>query len=220
MSRSQPTPDPARQLALAAQAGSSAAFGDLVLRFQGPLRHFLRLRCRSATDAEEITQAAFVRAWEQLARYDARFSFSTWLYTLARREAASFHRRAERHPSGVADLDPIAPETAGHEAEPGAPGRGQLWELAARLLSRHQFDALWLRYAEDLTPAEIGRALGRPATAVRVLLHRARRTLARHLDAPPAPRSPALRGAPALPAADEFVPGGFWPPLSQPIRGT
>ena len=82
-----------RTLAREAQAGSRDAFGELVERHQGPLFHFLQVRTGSAADAEELTQESFLRAWKYLDRYDARYSFSTWLFTVARRLAIGRMRR-------------------------------------------------------------------------------------------------------------------------------
>jgi RNA polymerase sigma-70 factor (ECF subfamily) len=183
---SSPTPE---ELVRDARAGSEASFAELVGRFQNPLYHFLRLRTHSAADAEELAHETFVRAWRNLHRYDETWRFSTWLYTIARREAVSFHRRrrttAATGPENVA-FDPRPEPIASLCAEEG---RGALWGLARRVLSGEQFDALWLRYAEDLTPREIAAVSQKDASAVRVQLFRARKVLARHLMA----ETPELR---------------------------
>ena len=151
---------------------------------QKPLFQFLRLRTRSAADAEEVAHESFVRAWKNLERYDDRWRFSTWLYTIARREAASFYRQARRHAgqhgSGHASSPRVDPAPEPVQALAAEESRGQLWDLARQVLSTDQFDALWLRYAEDLSPQEIARTLDRDPSAVRVMLFRARKLLARH----------------------------------------
>ncbi len=176
-----------------AAAGRREAFAELVLRYEAPLQRFLRLRCGSTEDAEELAQESFLRAWRALASYDARWSFSTWLFTLARRLAAS--RRRSAHPPAyggetLGDLgrshDPLRTLVALESGE-------RLWELAERVLTPEQKSALWLRYVEELDATEIGRVLGRRAGAVRVLLFRARGALARHLE--PAVGDPAPRSA-------------------------
>ncbi len=166
----------------ATRAGAPGSFASLVGRFQKPLYQYLRLRTRSAGDAEELVHETFVRAWRHLDRYDDRWRVSTWLYTIARRQTASFYRRRADAPSS--DELPVAfdPRPDPASALCAAEDRGELWDLARRLLASESFDALWLRYAEDLAPREIGRVLDRDAASVRVLLHRARRTLAEHLE--------------------------------------
>jgi RNA polymerase sigma-70 factor (ECF subfamily) len=61
--------------------------------------------------------------------------------------------------------------------------RQGLWGLARRRLPEAQFQALWLRYAEDLSVAGIAQVLHKTQTHVKVLLFRARRVLARELKA-------------------------------------
>lgn len=175
----EPSPE---ELARASRAGSEASYAALVGMFQGPLYQFLRFRTPSDADAEEIVHETFVRAWRNLDRYDETWRFSTWLYTIARREAASFHRR--RKTTTAPDGVPIAldPRPEPVMALCDAESHGALWGLARRLLSGEQFDALWLRYAEDLTPREIAAVIDRDASSVRVLLFRARRSLAEHLQ--------------------------------------
>lgn len=188
---------PARErearLVASAAAGRREAFAELVLRYEAPLQRFLRMRCGSAEDAEELAQESFLRAWKALASYDARWSFSTWLFTLARRLAASRRRSARPPAQGSEALgrfgrreDPLRSMEALESGE-------KLWGLAERVLTPEQKSALWLRYAEDLDAAAIGKVLGRRAGAVRVLLFRARSALARHLE-------PALAEAPPPPA--------------------
>jgi len=58
------------------------------------------------------------------------------------------------------------------------------WRLARRHLSDTQYEAIWLRYAEDMNIPDIARAMGKTQITVRVLLFRARQTLAAKLKRP------------------------------------
>lgn len=80
------------EFALLARAGSDQAFSRLVERLQEPLYRFLLQHTGTQADAEELTQETFVRAWQAIERYDDRWRFTTWLYTIGRRQAASHHR--------------------------------------------------------------------------------------------------------------------------------
>ena len=154
----------------------------MALRLQRPLFRFLLLHTGSTADAEELTQETFLRAWQSLARYDDRWRFTTWLYTIARRLAASHYRIQSRQQTVPVpdDLDSgmLDPSRAIASAEQ----RHNLWDLASRVLSQDQRAALWLRYAEDMEPQDIARVMGKGAGQLRVTLFRARRTLARHLQ--------------------------------------
>jgi len=175
----------AEALALEAQAGSVQAFEELVARFEAPLHRFLYVRTRDAAHAEDLTQDAFLRAWQNLARYDPRWRFSTWLYTVAERLCVSAKRARGKDPrveSGDARLGAVsAGEDPAHAAADRDEGR-ELWDTATRVLRPEERSALWLRYAEDLSMEEIGSILGRPAVTVRVLLFRARGRLAEALE--------------------------------------
>jgi len=184
----------AEALALEAQTGSATAFEALVERFEAPLYRFLFLRTRDAQAAEDLTQDAFLRAWQNLARYDPRWRFSTWLYTLAERLCVSARRSQGKGPRVLSSEAEMGRTPGGSDPSQTVLERDEgraLWETAARILRPEERSALWLRYAEDLSMEEIGEVLGRPAVTVRVLLFRARGRLADALEegAPATPRS-------------------------------
>lgn len=170
------------ELAVRAQrggAGAVACFGELVTRFHTRLFNFLLRRTRSRSDAEELTQEAFTRAWERLHSYDPSWKFSTWLYTIASRLAVSKHRKLHREivveafdRTGSADVDRLS------QHEDRRAGQ-MLWRAAEQELSRDQYTALWLRYVEDMSIGEIARVLGKAEVGVRVSLFRARAALAK-----------------------------------------
>ncbi len=163
---------------------SVEAFEELVRRLEGPLFGFLSVRVGNAADAEELTQDAFLRAWNKLDRYDSRWRFSTWLFTIAKRLAVS--RARVRRPDALAD-EVLATMSEDVDPSAGASDREEsanLWRLASEILSSDQRSALWLRYAEDLTNEEIARVLGKKRVTVRVLLFRAREALAKAIDEP------------------------------------
>jgi RNA polymerase sigma-70 factor (ECF subfamily) len=175
-------PSDPRELALQAQAGSRAAFGALVERYEAPLFHFLALRANSRAEAEELVQETFLRAWLKLDRYRSEWRFSTWLFTLGRRIAASERRRTRVRANGASELDELSVVSDPSGGLVAREDRAQIWSIAERHLSGEQCSALWLRYAEDLPLDEIARVLGKSAVGVRVLLFRARAKLAQHLD--------------------------------------
>jgi RNA polymerase sigma-70 factor (ECF subfamily) len=175
-------------LACDAQAGSMPCFVELVTLFEARVFSFVLRRVGSATDAEDLTQETFVRAFRNLGRYRRQWRFSTWLFTIATRLATDHLRRTAR--------EKVARAAHRHEPSVGAPGRdptmavvdkehGQvLWTLAGQVLSADQQAALWLRYAEDLGVKDIAAVLGKSRVAVRVMLTRARATLAQHAMPP------------------------------------
>lgn len=177
-STSPPRPDSDETLVSRALAGSDTAFGELVERYQGRLLRFLVARASSREDAEDALQEAFANAYRYLDSYDSRWRFSTWLYRIAGRAAA---RIAGKRSDESGERRAHAPDPL--EACMAASRRENLWLTAKRQLSPEAFDAMWLRYAEDMPVSEVARALARPETWTKVVLLRARRRLARALRA-------------------------------------
>lgn len=68
-----------------ALAGNRVATGELIRGHQGPLYAYMLRMCRRTDLAEDITQEALYKAIKNLSRYDPRWRFSTWLFTIARR---------------------------------------------------------------------------------------------------------------------------------------
>lgn len=168
------------ELARSAQAGVMASFEELVWRYEGRVLRFLQQSCRNEADAADLTQETFVAAYVNLARFDPERSFATWLFTIARRKLID-HLRAKR----PADASPL-PERA-DEDDPAVQlerrdEQEALWNVARSVLTPIQFEALWLRYVEDMSVAQIARVLGRLQPHVKVILFRARAALAGELE--------------------------------------
>src|SRR5207245_443625 len=93
-------PDPSPETIAAATRGDTAAFEEIVLRFERPvwsLAH--RLTC-DAELAKDVTQEVFLRLWKNLGRYDPSRPFAPWFLKLATnfalnaREAARLRKAA------------------------------------------------------------------------------------------------------------------------------
>jgi RNA polymerase sigma-70 factor (ECF subfamily) len=67
------------------RSGQIDAYSELIERYQGAVFCMIRGMITNHSDHEDVAQDVFVRAFEQLERYDSgRGAFSTWLMTLAR----------------------------------------------------------------------------------------------------------------------------------------
>jgi RNA polymerase sigma-70 factor (ECF subfamily) len=180
-------------LARQSQGGGLAAFEELVRRYENRIYAFLFQCCGHDTDAREATQDTFVRAFEAIGRFDPRHPFAPWLFTIARRKGVDCFRAripgdGESAPEAFDEVDPSELLARREEA-------GELWRHARALLPDGQFQALWLRYAEDMKIVQIARVLGKTQTHIKVLLFRARQRLAVELRAAPPLRALATKGA-------------------------
>lgn len=167
-----------RAVAVQAAAGDAAAFATLVESHAQRLHRWLVATGTAHHDAEDVVQEAFLRAQAAIARYDARWAFSTWLFTIAHRVRLDLTARRRDH----APLDDI--HAAPAAADDPLP-EGGLWSRARALLPADEFKLLWLHYAEDQAPAAVSRILGINPIAARVRLHRARKRLEAALRADP-----------------------------------
>src|SRR2546422_7278165 len=101
------TPQPPRvtDLVRQAQQGDQTAFQSLYLEHVGRV-YALCLRLTADTgEAEELTQDAFVRAWERLATFRGESAFSSWLYRLTVNVVFMSRRAARRRAQRVFATD-------------------------------------------------------------------------------------------------------------------
>lgn len=179
------------QLVARARSGCQESVERLVARYEKRIFHFLVQMIGNVHTAEDLTQDTFVRAYRNLDRFDARYRFSTWLFTLAKRTAIDWMRKQKRslpeselNPETAPDLnaraEPIADRDPGRECQ-----RNDeidfVWERA-RSLGAKPFEALWLRYHEDFSINEIADIMKLNGVHVKVLLHRARGRLAKMME--------------------------------------
>ncbi|MCG8416645.1 MAG: sigma-70 family RNA polymerase sigma factor [Proteobacteria bacterium] len=176
---SEPASPTIEALALRARDGEVECFDEIVRRIQPRLRGFLLTRANAADDVDDLVQETFIKALANLSRYDSRYRFSTWLFTIASNLAVS-HHRAQRRSAGNVEV------VAGPDEDPSATmadrdAGARLWYRARAVLKPAQYNVLWLRYGQDLTVKEIAKRTGQTAIHVRVLLYRARRRLAQEI---------------------------------------
>lgn len=154
-----------------AVAGDERAFETLYRRHCARVHGAVwRLSGMNEARAQELTQEAFVRAWQKLASFRFESAFSTWLHRLAV-NVALMDLRA-RHPEDTpgdeivaAAAEPVTPFCAGE--------RGDLEQAVAKLPPRARA-VLVLHDIEGWKHAEIGRELGMAVGSSKAQLHRAR----------------------------------------------
>jgi RNA polymerase sigma-70 factor, ECF subfamily len=165
-----------RRLIARAQAGDTVAFRDLVERHQSRA-YTLALRIlRSAADAEEVAQDAFVRVWTALPSFRGESSFATWLYRIVARRAFD---RAEvlKNRRAREQTEARLPE---HEAPAAADEDALQAALLQRLvggLTPAQRSAVTLFYYEGRSVEQVAALLGMPENTVKTHLLRARAAL-------------------------------------------
>jgi len=132
-------------------------------------------------DAQDVAQEALIAAWENLARFRAGSSFSTWLYQIVTRRALNKVNRGR----AASSLD-LLREVADPAAEPATQTERNLAvdAVTAALLALPfpQRAVVVLHHFEGLSYAEIASVTGSTEPAVRSHLFRARRALGKKLE--------------------------------------
>ncbi len=127
------------------------------------------------TEADDVFQETFLAALRGYDRRRATASGQAWVLTIAHRRAMDHHRATARRPVPVA----APPEVAHHDPEAGV---GETW-ARVRDLPPKQRAAVTLRYAADLSHAEVARVLGTSEEAARRSAHEGLRKLRQELPA-------------------------------------
>lgn len=174
-----------RQLIQAAIDGDRSAAEGLIRAHQASLYAYMLRMSGRPEMAEDIVQDAFVRALTNLQRFDFRFRFSTWLFTIAKRlyvNACQKHRPA--YDSDIVNgregvwRSPDAPAIC-EEVSDNA--RSALDEALASL-GAEQREILILFHQLDWSIAQISEHLDMPEGTIKSHLHRGRRKMRRYIE--------------------------------------
>jgi RNA polymerase sigma-70 factor (ECF subfamily) len=183
-----PGPDPDLSLVRRAQAGDTAAFGELVERNRRAVFRAAVAALGSATDADDVAQDAFVLAYRKLASFRGESTFRTWLLAITWRKALDRRKsvgRWLRLTVAQGDADNEAPnwiehmpaDRRSHEEDLAAAELQQTIRRLIRTLPKKLRDALLLSGSGDYSYAEIGAILGVPVGTVKWRVSEARRVL-------------------------------------------
>jgi len=174
------------RLILQTLAGKSSAFESLIEKYQNRLFHSMTQVLRNSTDAEDIVQDAFVKAFTKLSTFRGGSQFYTWLYRIAHNSAISQIRK--RKPTDSLDHDGgmAAATLEGQHVSPSQrlerqEENRQLTDALNRL-KEEQRSVLVLRVMEGLDYDAIAEILDVPVGTVRSRLHRARAQLKEELE--------------------------------------
>jgi RNA polymerase sigma-70 factor (ECF subfamily) len=165
----------------AAQGGDPAAFNELVRRYQRAVYRVAYALTRNASDADDLAQETFVRAYQAIGRFRVGEPLFPWLARIATNQAISLFRHRKRRPETA--IEPLleAGQQWGVEDDPARSveqdERTRHLEAAfARLKPEHQA-VLALRVIEEQSYEEIAATLRVPVGTVMSRLSRARAEL-------------------------------------------
>jgi RNA polymerase sigma-70 factor (ECF subfamily) len=172
------------------QRGERGAFDLLVLRYQHKVVKLVARLLRDPTEAEDVAQEAFVKAYRALASFRGDSAFYTWLYRIAvntaRNSMASRQRRPLDYEADLSETEQsaVASRMSHSETPEATVLSDEIHATVNRAVAELPEDlrtAIILREIEGLSYEEIAAAMDCPVGTVRSRIFRAREAIDRNL---------------------------------------
>ena len=178
------------ELVDAARQGNLGSFEALIVRYQPQVFSLARRYARRESDAQDIVQEAFIKAWQKLGSYRGQAPFEHWLMRLTV-HCCYDYLRGQRRKQEVAwaDLGEDASDwiegflAAPDQADENAAAARELVEKVLAKLSPASRLVITLLEIEERSVKEIAALMGWSVPLVKVRAFRARREMRRHLEA-------------------------------------
>ena len=165
--------------------GETRLFALLVVRYQDPVYGMALRFVRSASDAEDLAQEAFLRAYRGLEGFKGDARFSTWLYRITWNLCTDWLRRNRKPARASVALDDDADVADGRvDLEEGllaAEERRKVRQALVGLAEKYR-SVLILMYYQKMSYDQIASVLGAPMKTVETRLYRARKLLRQSLQ--------------------------------------
>jgi len=134
---------------------------------------YIVLKIGDRTEAEDMTQQVFLNALKSISSYKWKgMPFSAWLFRIAHNQVVDYFRKKSRRPTvpldesmAIGGIDPMKVAERKVEIEQMA--------QATQKLTKAQQEVISLRFAGDLSIAEVARAMGKSEGAIKALQHSA-----------------------------------------------
>jgi len=184
--------DPDGALLQSVLAGDRKAFEMLVGRYQSKVYRLAMGLTHNSQDAEEVLQEVFFKVYRNLAEFEGKSAFSSWLYRIALN--TTYMKLRERRGTNLVSLDDVInqleEQTLNQESDWSSRPDDQLHtteamaiiEKAVEKLPEEFKSVLILRDIEGFTNEETGEILELSVPAIKSRLHRARLLLRQRLD--------------------------------------
>ncbi len=169
------------------KAGQTQSYGELVRRYQDRIFNTCWRICGHLEDARDLTQEAFLKAFESLDGYRQESGFYTWIFRVATNLAISHRRSSGRKRAFLdgqagrarsqADALLRRVEESAVDAEERPTDVSARAAAMLQMLDDDQRTVVVLRDIEGFDYQQIGDILGLPTGTVKSRLHRARMAL-------------------------------------------
>lgn len=169
--------------------GDQDAFAEIVYSFQDAVYNLCYRMLGERTEAEDATQEAFIRAYNNLDRFDVERKFKTWLLSIASNHCIDRLRKRRLKYLSLDEPLPgrmelaLTAEQVSPESHTVRNEQSEYIQAMLDDLSPDDRAGIILKYWYDYSYAEIAEVLDTTESAIKSRLFRARRTLAEMMTA-------------------------------------
>jgi RNA polymerase sigma-70 factor (ECF subfamily) len=172
--------------------GHTEDFEFLIEKYTPQIYGFLLRMIKSESDADDITQDTFIKAWRKIGTYRVGENFRGWLFSIAHNSAIDWLRKKKKQfvfsdfdrdeensfVESIPDIAPLADELVARMQDK------VVVEKYLEELSPQYREVLLLHYTNEFTFDEIGKLLGKPLNTVKSQHRRALAQLKKMFRAP------------------------------------
>lgn len=175
-----------QDLVLRVQQGDKSAFDLLVIKYQHKIIQLVNRYVKDPSEAQDVAQEAFIKAYRALGNFRGESAFYTWLYRIAINTAKNYLvSRARRNSDAQVDIHDAeqienAPQLQGIETPERHLFNQEIVETikaAIESLPEEMRIAIMLREFEGMSYEEIAEAMDCPVGTVRSRIFRAREAI-------------------------------------------
>jgi RNA polymerase sigma-70 factor, ECF subfamily len=173
-----------RELVLTIRAGDASAFEQLVRRKTSKVYALCYRIIGNPEDAKDIAQLVFIKLWENLAKYDPKYAFDTWLYRMVTNVGIDFIRSRQSRDNAVNSNLRLVKTSIDAEQTMVVQRREieAVFNDVSSVLSPKQKTIFVMKEMEDLSSADIAKVLGCRESTVRNHLFNARKAMQEQLQ--------------------------------------
>lgn len=160
--------------------GNTSSFSVIVEIYQEQIFNFINKYILSKQDSEEICQEVFIRAFYNLKKYNSRWSFSSWLHTIAINTIKNHFRKMKNTPKRVYNnetMNNIPSSKNNPEIDYESKIERSIIINLISELNDNQKNAFILRYLQGFSYDEIGKILCTSTSAAKMKVQRAKKRL-------------------------------------------
>lgn len=160
------------------------SYALIVERYEDKLTRYIRKFIYDATDAEDVLQDVFIKAYQNLNSFNFDFKFNSWIYRITHNECVNYLKKNKKEGISFVDLDLVMPTLFAKESSDSLTllkeNQKDIEEALKKIDIKYR-EVLILNFFEDMSYEEISDILRIPTSTVGVRIKRAKDKLKQFL---------------------------------------